>query len=226
MIDAILPGGVEAAELFADPPDVTLFPEEEQQISRAVARRRAEYASVRHCARTAMGRLGVEPVALPKEDKGAPRWPRGIVGSMTHTSGYRAAALGFALQVRSVGIDAEQNGPLPDGVLASVSLPAERDRIERDSGTVPQVRLDRLLFSAKEATYKAWYPLTRRWLGFEDADITVAADAQAVEGGAVTGTFRSRILVPGHTVDGGRLDTLDGRWIAADGLVVTAVVVV
>ncbi|WP_182349439.1 4'-phosphopantetheinyl transferase family protein [Tomitella gaofuii] len=225
MIEEILPRGIEAAELFADSPDVTLFPEEERQISRAVARRRAEYASVRHCARMAMGRLGVEPVALPKGDKGAPRWPRGIVGSMTHTSGYRAAALGFALQVRSVGIDAEQNGPLPDGVLASVSLPAERDRIARDSATVPQVRWDRLLFCAKEATYKAWYPLTRRWLGFEDADITVVADGPADGAGAVTGTFRSRILVPGHTVDGGRLDTLDGRWIAAGGLVVTAVVV-
>ncbi|QDQ97664.1 4'-phosphopantetheinyl transferase family protein [Tomitella fengzijianii] len=229
MIEAILPGGVEAAELFTDPPGITLFPEEQQQISRAVERRRAEYASVRHCARTAMGRLGVEPVALPKGDKGAPRWPRGIVGSMTHTAGYRAAAVGFALGVRSVGIDAEQNGPLPDGVLASVSLAAERDRIARDGAAVPQVRLDRLLFSAKEATYKAWYPLTRRWLGFEDADITVTADAPADgaggDDGAVTGTFRSRILVPGHTVDGSRLETLDGRWIAAHGLVVTAIVV-
>ena len=231
MIERILPGGVEAAELFADPADADLFPEEQIQIARAVARRRAEYASVRRCARTAMARLGVEPAALPKGDKGAPRWPRGIVGSMTHTDGYRAAALGFALQVRSVGIDAEQNGPLPDGVLGSVSLAGERDRITALGGADagPGVHLDRVLFSAKESTYKAWYPLTRRWLGFEDADITLTCDAGARDaetaGGAVTGRFRSRILVPGHTVAGAPLETLEGRWIAADGLVVTAIVV-
>ncbi len=227
MIERILPGGVESAELFADPADAELFPEEQLQIARAVARRRAEYASVRHCARTAMARLGVEPTALPKGDKGAPQWPRGLVGSMTHTDGYRAAALGFALQVRSVGIDAEQNGPLPEGVLGSVSLATERDRIAALDGAgagPPGVHLDRVLFSAKESTYKAWYPLTHRWLGFEDADIALTCDADS-DGSVVTGRFRSRILVPGHAVAGAPLEILEGRWIVAGGLVVTAIVV-
>ena len=35
------------------------------------------------------------------------------------------------------------------------------------------VAWDRLLFSAKEAVYKAWYPLAERWLGFEDALIAI-----------------------------------------------------
>lgn len=242
MIEQLLPHGVEGSELFADPPDASLFPEEAAQIERAVAKRRAEYASVRHCARTAMGRLGVPSAALVKGDKGAPQWPRGVVGSMTHTDGYRAAALGFSLQIRSVGIDAEQNAPLPDGVLRSVSLPQERERIAAVSGPGDPdgpVHWDRLLFSAKESTYKAWFPLAQRWLGFADADIEFmpgsaepnAGAAGAGEGPGDAGTvasgrFRSRILVPGHTVSGAHLETMEGRWLVAHGLVVTAIVVV
>lgn len=240
MIDRILVPGLQSAEVFEDKafadkagPEDGLFPEELRQISRAVGTRRAEYASVRRCARDAMRRLGVGPAPLPKGDRGAPQWPRGIVGSMTHTDGYRAAAVGYAMQFRSVGIDAEADGPLPEGVLSSVSLPGERGRIEAAAACAGSaVHWDRLLFSAKESTYKAWYPLTGRWLGFGDADITCTLDsapqpdAADADGPVAVGRFRSRILVPGHTDGGAPLDRLDGRWIAAGGLVITAVVVV
>ncbi|MGW5497553.1 hypothetical protein [Streptomyces olivaceoviridis] len=45
---------------------------------------------------------------------------------MTHYDGYRAVALARAVDVIAVGIDAEPNAPLPEGVLETVSLPAER----------------------------------------------------------------------------------------------------
>ena len=75
---------------------------------------------------------------------------------------------------------------------------------------------DRLLFCAKEAVYKAWFPLTGRWLGFEQAEITVEPEA---------GTFRADLLVPGAAVDGRALDRFTGRWLARDGLLLAAVVV-
>ena len=150
---------------------------------------------------------------------GAPQWPKGVVGSLTHCDGYRGAVLGYALQVRSVGIDAEPHGPLPDGVLDAVSLQSERDWL---ATTDSDMHWDRLLFCAKEATYKAWEPLTGRWLGFEDAYITFERTST---GSDLSGTFHSDLLVPGHTESGAPLSSFDGRWLIADGLIVTAIAV-
>ena len=67
----------------------------------------------------------------------------------------------------AVGIDAQPHGPLPPGVGASVTVAQEREMLGRLTRTGPSIQWDRLLFSAKEAIYKAWNPLTHRWLGFE-----------------------------------------------------------
>ena len=82
--------------------------------------------------------------------------------------------------MRSVGIDAEPHGVLPNGVLDAISLPVERTEISALPGGL---HWDRILFCAKEATYKAWYPVTRRWLGFEDAHIVFDVDASGAAGG-------------------------------------------
>ncbi|MFC4602950.1 4'-phosphopantetheinyl transferase Npt [Rhodococcus kronopolitis] len=225
MIEQILPPGVVASELFEDPPGLTVHPQEEALIARAVDKRRREFTTARHCARVALGKLGVEPAPILRGERGVPRFPRGVVGSLTHCDGYRAAVLGFSMQVRSVGIDAEPHGPLPDGVLDAVSLPEERAVLaQRAAAADGAVHWDRLLFCAKEATYKAWFPLTERWLGFEDALITFATTESAVAG-RVEGTFHSELLVPGQTLDGAPLVSLDGRWLVADGLVITAITV-
>lgn len=223
MIERILPAGVVSSELFEDPVGLRPHPQEEALIGRAVEKRRREFTTARHCARLAMTKLGVDQAPVLRGDKGSPVWPRGVVGSLTHCDGYRGAVLAYALQVRSLGIDAEPHGPLPDGVLEAVSLPQERTWL---AGTEPSLHWDRLLFCAKEATYKAWFPLTGRWLGFEDAHITFERDgAAAVPGAAASGTFRSDLLVPGDTRDGAPLSAFDGRWLIADGLVLTAIVV-
>ncbi|WP_430332094.1 4'-phosphopantetheinyl transferase Npt [Rhodococcus sp. ACT016] len=220
MIERILPTGVASAELFEDPPGLQPHPQEESLIARAVEKRRREFIGARHCARVAMADLGVEPGPILRGDKGSPVWPRGVVGSLTHCDGYRAAVLGYAMQVRSLGIDAEPNGPLPDGVLDAVSLPEERAWL---AAVEPSpVHRDRLLFCAKETTYKAWFPLTGRWLGFEDAHITFDDGVETDDG--IIGSFHSRLLVPGDTTDGGApLASFDGRWIVSDGLIVTAI---
>lgn len=219
MIESILPNGVVAAELFEDPPGLQPHPLEAPLVAKAVDKRKREFTSARHCARVAMDKLGVEPGPIMRGKSGAPQWPKGVVGSLTHCDGYRGAVLGYALQVRSVGIDAEPHGPLPDGVLDAVSLQAERDWLgTTDSG----MHWDRLLFCAKEATYKAWEPLTGRWLGFEDAHITFERTST---GSDFSGTFHSKLLVPGHTESGAPLSSFDGRWLISDGLIVTAIAV-
>jgi 4'-phosphopantetheinyl transferase EntD len=219
MIEEILPPEVASAEAFDDLGDLggaVLFPEEEAVIARAVDKRRREFTTARGCARQALATLGLPPVPIVPGERGAPTWPDGVVGSMTHCDGYRAAAVGPSDRVRTVGLDAEPNGPLPDGVLDAIATPAEVGWRAGVAGDGSGVCWDRLIFSAKESIYKAWFPLTRRWLGFEEAVVTPDPHA---------GTFAARLLVPGPVVDGERLTGFSGRWIIRDGLVATAITV-
>lgn len=218
LLSDVLPGAtpLAAAEMYTDPPELVPLPEEEPLIAKSVAKRRNEFVTVRYCARLALGELGLPPVPILKGDKGEPCWPDGVVGSLTHCEGFRGAAVGRRGEVRSVGIDAEPHDVLPKGVLDAISLPAERLEMQAlPSG----LHWDRILFCAKEATYKAWYPLTQRWLGFEDAHIVFDVDDTGTAGG-----FESQVLIDPAALSGPPLQTLSGRWSVRDGLTLTAIV--
>ncbi|WP_432113330.1 4'-phosphopantetheinyl transferase family protein [Streptomyces sp. S1] len=208
MIERLLPPGVASAEAYGDPPEALLFPTEEALVRRASEGRRREFTTVRLCARRALAELGVAPVPLLPGERGAPRWPERVVGSMTHCDGYRAAAVARrSPEVLSVGIDAEPHRALPPDVLEAVALPSELRRVEGLARRAPHVHWDRLLFSAKESVYKAWFPLTRTRLGFDEADIALD----------LSGSFRAVLLRgPGPS-------EFAGRWLVADGLLATAV---
>lgn len=215
VLEGVPAGSLAWAERYDDPPGLTPLPEEEPLIERSVAKRRNEFITARYCARLALEELGQPPVPILKGEKGEPSWPDGVVGSLTHCAGFRGAVVGRTSDVRSVGIDAEPHDVLPDGVLGAVSLPAERVEL----ATLPEaLHWDRILFCAKEATYKAWFPLTKRWLGFEDAHITFTLT------GETSGAFASRILIDPAALSGPPLTELRGRWSVADGLVLTAIV--
>lgn len=222
MIEELLPAAVATAATTGEHPVASLFPEERAAVAGAVEKRRQEFATARFCARQALARLGVAPVALPPGPRRAPQWPPGIVGSITHCSGYRAAAVARAAEVWSLGIDAEPDKPLPEGVLETIALPEERHMLERLTACAPAaVSWDRLLFSAKESVYKAWFPLAGRWLGFEEAHITIVPRPDAPGSGG----FQARLLVPGPQVNGVSIAGFTGRWLARDGLVLTAIAV-
>jgi 4'-phosphopantetheinyl transferase EntD len=229
VIEELLPGAVVAVEAYGSEAavDAPLYPEEQAVVARAVAKRRREFGAVRLCARRAMEKLGVPPQPVLPGERGAPRWPEGITGSMTHCQGYCAAALVRATELASLGIDAEPHAPLPDGVLDAVALPGEQQRTRALSAAHPSVHWDRLLFSAKESVYKAWFPLTGRWLDFLEADIEILppSGADTGDGGAVGGGFRAVLLVDGPLVGGRRVGAFDGRWTVQRGLVATAVTV-
>lgn len=217
MIEGILPPTVVAAESFGDDPDATLFPDEQVVIVNAVEGRRREFATGRTCARAALARLGQRAVAVLRGPGGAPQWPEGIVGSIAHCDGYRVAAVALAKDVVSLGVDAEPNEPLPnDGMLDLIASHEERVRLRELAIGTSGTSWDRLLFCAKESVYKTWFPLARRWLGFESADVVIDASE---------GTFVAHLLVPGPLVNGSPLTVLRGRWLLCRGLLVTAIVV-
>ena len=215
VIEKIVPATVACAEAFTDLPGAGLFPQEEALLAGAAAARRREFATARSCARTALAELGVTPAPVLRGERGEPRWPPGFVGSITHCAGYRAAAVARAMDVLAIGVDAEPGEPLPDGVLDIISVPGERERLRRLAAAAPGTCWDRLLFSAKESVYKAWFPLTGRWLGFEDADVNIDPG----------GTFGARLLTATAQAGGFPLTGFAGRWLASGGLIVTAVTV-
>ncbi|MFE1292924.1 4'-phosphopantetheinyl transferase [Streptomyces sp. NPDC058751] len=229
MMEELLPESVVAVESHGDELSgkadlASLYPEELAVLTRAVDKRRREFATVRVCARRAMEKLDVAPAPVLPGERGAPRWPEGVIGSMTHCEGYAAAALARAGDLASLGIDAEPHLALPDDVLEAVALPAESERLDRLGARVPAVHWDRLLFSAKESVYKAWFPLTGKWLDFSGADIGISLDPAPATGGPA-GSLSARLLVPGPVVGGVPVQTFRGRWTVRHGLVATAVTV-
>ena len=214
MIEELLPATVSAVEAFEDPPDATLFPEEEAVISRAVEKRRREFTTARACARAALAKLGFPPAPILPGLQGAPQWPARVVGSMTHCAGYRAAAVAHQRDLASIGIDAEVHERLPEGVLDLIAIADEQAWLRRLTADQPRVHWDRLLFSAKESVFKAWFPLTMRWLDFSEASVAVHP----------AGTFTARLLVPGPVVAAGPITQFAGRWLVRDGLALTAIV--
>jgi 4'-phosphopantetheinyl transferase EntD len=205
---------VASEELHAEPADPLVFPAEQAALRRAAPKRRREYTTVRHCARLALARLDVAPMAIINGPDRAPIWPPGIVGSLTHTSGYHAAVVARSWYLASVGIDAEPDEPLSPTVFDRVVTAPERAHLATLPATGPA--WDRVLFCAKESTYKAWYPLARRWLGFDDAQVSIQPD---------DGTLVVTLPVAGSLVAGRELHTLAGRWAARDGHVSSAVTV-
>ena len=203
MIADILPAGVVAAESFGPPGDWKLFPGEAAAVATASPARRAEFAAGRAVARAALASLGAPAGPVLPGRAGEPQWPGGVVGSITHCAGYRACAVTRARDVAAIGIDAEPCLALADGLLAEVAGAAERAWLTELSVAGPGVPWDRVLFCAKEAVYKAWYPRTGQRPGLRSMTVQVSA----------TGTFAAA-LPSGH---------LTGRWLVGGGLIVTAV---
>jgi 4'-phosphopantetheinyl transferase EntD len=208
VLDQLLPHPVCSAVAYTDDPDEACYPGEESLVASAAPGRRREILTARRCAREALLALGHAPVVIPRGPRREPVWPAGVAGSITHCAGYRAAAVARTSDVVSLGIDAEPHAPLPPRVLGTVTTPADRDLLARLAVSRPEVCWDRLLFSAKESIYKAWYPVTGRWLGFEDASLDIDPDA---------GTFTGHILIDGP------LREMPGRFLIQHGLIITAV---
>ncbi|MGX6605006.1 4'-phosphopantetheinyl transferase family protein [Micromonosporaceae bacterium Da 78-11] len=217
MLEQIVPVTVAAVEAFEDVPGEPPHPDEESLIAKATPGRRREFVTARRCAREALVKLGLPAGAILTGPARAPCWPAGAVGSITHCAGYRAAVIARDTDLASIGIDAEPNQPLPADVLGLVTGPAEREHLDHLARTHPAICWDRLLFSAKESVYKAWYPLTGRWLGFTEVSLTFDPAGP---------TFTATLLVDGARLDGAHpLTAMHGRFLAATDLVLTAVTV-
>jgi 4'-phosphopantetheinyl transferase EntD len=205
----LLAPGIAVVE-SVDKTPAPLFPEEAAVVSRAVEKRRREFALGRECARRALASLGVPAAPLLPGKNRVPVWPQAIVGSITHCDGYCAAAVGPVASFSAIGIDAEVHRPLSASIIKMIARPEER----LDLQTLPRngINWECVLFSAKEAVFKAWYPLTNTWLEFSDVSLRIAP---------ATRSFRAELLVSCAAVDNRALSTFEGRFAVTPRFVAT-----
>lgn len=189
-----------------------LDPAELASLVAAVPRRRAEFSTGRKCARQAMAALGLPTVSLPPEPDRTPRWPSGVVGSITHTLQHCAAAVARRSDgVAAIGIDLEPATALPEGLWENICSADELAAAARSG--LPDDLLPRLVFGAKEAAFKAQFTLSRTMLEFSDLTVAFKDD------GTYAATFQRDVT---H-FNGGT--AVSGRFRLADAHIACAVVI-
>ncbi len=194
-----------------------LLPEERALVDGASLERRAEFATGRHLARLALESLDPTRSRMPvlSDARGAPVWPAGVVGSITHCPGWAGAVVArsrgsrFGRGVTAIGLDAEPVAPLPTGVVEVVASAEERETLARLGGELAGIPWETVLFSAKEATYKAWYPLTGVVVGHDAVHVELAS----------TGSFAAVVTAEDSVSRVGSV-RMRGRWRVGPQVVV------
>jgi len=163
---ALAPSGVMTGHRLIGPRDAaSLLAEEEAAFKQSVLRVKQQSGAARRVARDLLSWLGIFEAALPRSQSGAPIWPSGIVGSLAHDGEIAVAAIARAEQYDGLGIDVEPALSLPSELVDVVATSAELRNYSAD------LVKSRLLFVAKEAIYKAQYPIDAAFLEFRDIEI-------------------------------------------------------
>jgi 4'-phosphopantetheinyl transferase EntD len=142
-----------------------LLPEEAPAFDRSVVAVRRASGAARLVARNLLKRLGCPQCPIKRGSAGAPTWPEGMIGSLAHDSDYAVAAICREQDFRALGVDVEPAELLPRELVDLVATPREREHLDADGFG------GRMLFVAKEAVYKALYPLDRSFLDYHDVEI-------------------------------------------------------
>ncbi len=155
-------------EAFAN---AALFSVETLSIAGAWPRRTAAFRAGRTCARAAMKQLGFEAAAIVADASGAPIWPPGLVGSISHTDEIAAAVVAYGPPVGGIGIDLESDGPLDDPAMLPIICRPEELHAAHDPFHPANLERGKLLFVAKEAVYKAYRACQNTFLDFQDVSV-------------------------------------------------------
>lgn len=146
------------------------WPGDSRTLAHATPARKAEFAAGRAAARQALRAIGMVPFAIPMGADRAPVWPNGVVGSITHHDGRCLAVAARSSALAGLGLDLEPLDPLPEDLWPSVLTTTDLSWLLTQDSAL-RGAYARMIFSAKEATYKALYPQTRRVVGFDAMDI-------------------------------------------------------
>jgi len=178
LLARLLAPGLFGAELVDTGQSLPLHPEEEQLVADAAEKRRRDFALGRTCAHAALAQLAQRSGPLLRGQDGAPCWPAGLAGSITHTRGYAAALVARAADFSGLGVDAERIGGVTRDLWPRLFDADERNYLAQRSDAD---RAATILFCAKEACHKAG---RERVLSFHDLQVRLADDGFAARRGA------------------------------------------
>jgi 4'-phosphopantetheinyl transferase EntD len=138
-------------------------------VARSVASRQAEYFFGRLTAARALAALGLPRTDLRTGALGAPLWPQGVMGSISHTSRLAAAVALPAVGHYGIGIDLEDlvTAEALHSIASVAASPAENAYLHGLQHVLPLTVLYTLLFSAKESFYKAVAGTLQQVLDFD-----------------------------------------------------------
>ncbi|MDV5171346.1 4'-phosphopantetheinyl transferase [Photobacterium rosenbergii] len=145
-----------------------------EEIAGSVGKRQAEYLAGRYMAKSALQQLGFEDTQVGRGSLREPVWPHGVVGSISHSSGYAACVVassddpcaGIGLDIESlIKPDVYQN--FTDVVIS------QGEKLKMKDANIEEDLFHTLLFSAKEAIFKALFQQVRRYFDFLDVSLTL-----------------------------------------------------
>ena len=139
-------------------------------VAHDTTKREQEFAAGRSCAATLLSRWNVVEEVGVADDR-SPIWPQGFAGSISHSNHYVWSAVTKTNQMLSLGIDTEIVVSPDTREMLNERIVTEQERsILEPLGLSSEVAFT-LAFSAKEAFYKCWYPVTQAFFEFKQAAI-------------------------------------------------------
>lgn len=159
----------------------TLDPTERRFAAGANSARMQAFASGRLAARMALRATGMFDAVVLSDADGVPVFPAGYAGSISHKHGRAVAVVVRGGHMNGVGIDLEFDSSDDErSVREAAIVPEEERQLAALLEAEPGLRSPGTLFlSAKEAVYKAVFPLLRTKFSFEDVQIRFVAGDRA-----------------------------------------------
>ena len=214
MLAQLCPPGVVAVELSGAARAGDLYPKELDETDNFGEKRRAEFSAGRLCARRALAEFGIVNFPLQINDDRRPRWPDGIVGSISHTSDYCAVLVARVTDVSAIGFDVERTERIGEELWNALFTFRERERLRRLSSARCAIDAT-IIFSAKEAFYKCHFAHSPSWLDFSDVEIEIVPGRDEHAGTFNIQPCSARVAPADY----------NGRFVIAWGFAATSVVI-
>jgi 4'-phosphopantetheinyl transferase EntD len=175
-------------------------------MSNAVAKRCSEFAAGRAAAREALAAIGFPPAPMLTQGDGVPAWPQGVVGSITHTDRWALAVVSNRDRLLGLGVDLESDAPLEPDLTPEIRRPNEKaGSLDLAARGIDDAKLR---FVAKEAYFKAVFPLTRYFLSLEAVSVELCSSTDRFRAHLVETPRRGADAMPA-----------DGFYLHSDGLI-------
>ena len=178
-----------------------LHPQERLDWGKMKGQRSLEYSSGRRVAHKALSIAIGESLPILMDQR-RPVWPKGWVGSISHTKNKAAAVLGRECDYAGIGIDLALQNSVTERIAERITTPSERTTLTADLATQ--------IFSAKEAVYKAVNPISREFLGMRDVEIEFDKTGRKFQ----AKTLRQRRSTKIVTLGLGYIGTVENCWLS------------